>query len=284
MMESQYNKFEYRDLNKGGHFVEAPIKDLSDRKTFQKDRIISEVVSEHFSDKLDNASDTSVWCDIKTHKIVEEVTSDVELNAIKTHSFSEDGQSLDLPLSSPAKAVPCPEIDIEKIKEESYQRGYKEAESLLTPKLETKVAEDNLHNLLKEKLSATPPSADLGNSMFEIAAGLIAILAKKLHLAVPADFEAIILGEMMPIINKYYKKGKVIARVNPERVDYCNNLFRIGELAERLSENIELVPDEGVAKNDCSIEWDAARLEYHQEDLLTEADKILDHLKMKIEN
>lgn len=286
MLEQQHSKFEYKDLSKNSHFVESSSGATHVQGAFKKDEIIGQVVSEHF---IDNFTDDALgsMTDIKTHKIAEDKLPETELGEIKTQCFSEDGQNMgDLITSiqdSPS-AKAQPEIDVEKIKEEAYQKGYKEAESLLSGKLEAKVQNENLNNLLQEKLSSIEPSSDLSNETFEVASGLIAILAKKLHLAVPADFEAIILGEMVPVLNKYHKKGKVIVRVNPERVDYCNNLFRIGELPETLLGDIELVPDEAMLANDCSIDWQDATLEYNQEDLIEEADNILEHLKMKIEN
>lgn len=284
MLDQQYSKYEYKDLNKGMQFVSTPSTPAA--SAFKQDNIIDKAVSEHLVDNF-APEDAGSMLDIKTHKVVEEDVPDVELSEIKTHSFSEDGQMLEevAPMPKQEVAAPAiPEMDMEKIKEESYQKGYKEAEALFAPKIEAQQADESLHKLLQDKLTAIDSDKDLNSEIFEAGSGLIAILAKKLHLSVPADFEAIILGEMVPVLNKYHKKGKVIVRVNPERVDYCNNLFRIGELPEALLENIELVSDETVAANDCSIDWQDATLEYNQEDLLTEADNILEHLKMKIEN
>lgn len=286
-MAQQHNKFEYRDLGKGSFFVEAPVK-AHKTANFQQDNIISQVVKEHLKDEFAESVHTEAasMSDIVTHKLAPDNVPDMDLSEIKTYSFSEDGQSLgDVSQSLAKQEVPKPsDIDVASIKEESYQQGYQAAKAELEHALNEKSSDEALYNALQEKLAAIEPKDDIQNEAFDLSSGLIAILAKKLHLAVPADFEAIILGEMLPVLNKYYKKGKVIAKLHPDRVDYCNNLFRIGELPKELADNIEIVPDESVPKNDCSIEWQDAALEYSQEDLLTEAETIIDHLKVKIEN
>ena len=293
MAQQQHNKFQYQDFGRSGSFVQSQAPNPAGAEA-EKARFIREAVSEHLSENVVAAS-VGDMMDIKTH-VVGENPNDApalpkevqDVGEIKTHSFGEDGQILgevEAPATTMAPVVPEePMVDLERIKEESYQRGYKEAESLLSPKLEAQEGDKAFDVLIKDKLDSIRPAMDLKDNMFEMLSGLITIIAKKLHLTVPADFEAIILGEMVPVLNKHYKNGSIIVKVNPERVDYCNNLFKIGELPEKVFENIELIPDESVAKNDCNIEWQDALLKYNQEDLIVEADKILDHLKTKIEN
>lgn len=270
MLEQQHAKFEYPDLRKGAAIVQHSPPSSFDTTEFHQEKIINEAISEHFAENLTSGGDID---DIKTHKIDAEPEVDLE---IKTHPFSEAGISLDDNNSDIR--------DIEKIKEEQYQKGYKDAEALLTPKLEANKLDENFLNEFKKKLSAFEHKPSLDSKLFEMMSGLIAILAQKLHLSIPPDFEAILLGEIVPVLNKYYKKGKVIISVHPERVDYCNNLFKIGKLPKKLMENIELVSEEKLPKNNCSVKWEDATIEYNQEDLLIEAEKILDHLKTKIEN
>lgn len=272
------NKFEYKDLNKGRNFVSSPAAASIDSSNFQKEQMISNAVSEHLSNNLDTSSDSSMWGEIKTHKVEQDNVPNIELSEIKTHVFSEDGQNITDVVSS-FSLPPKPEINIDKEREEAYQKGYKDAEATFAAKLEEKVIEDKLQNAMLDKLSNLNPNLDMQDEVLKMGVGLISIIAKKLHLAMPADFEAVILGEMMPVVSRYYKKGKVIAKVHPDRVDYCNNLFKIGELPDSLSKNIEIISDETIAKNDCSIEWQDAALEYNQKDLLDESEKILDQLK-----
>ena len=253
-------------------------------------QIVNSAISEGLNKNF-KGSDSSFMSEIKTHNALgseESQKPDMDLPEIKTHSFNEDGQSLDLPPMASAAVEESVEqerpVDIEQIAKEAYQKGYSEAETIYLPQIDAKREEENYLDLIKGKLSSLQEKPGSEEKIFTLAASLLSQIAGKLHLAIPADFDAVILGEMVPILNKYHKKDKVIVRVNPDKVDYCNNLFRIGELSEALKENIEIVSDENIAQNDCSVEWQDAALEYKQEDVANEVDKILDQLKSKIEN
>jgi flagellar biosynthesis/type III secretory pathway protein FliH len=116
--------------------------------------------------------------------------------------------------------------------------------------------------------------------MFSMVANMVAAMAKKLQLMIPVDFESIILGQMAPILTKYYKNGAIMIYVNPERVDYCNNLVKIKELPLNMAENIKIISDDAISYNDCKIEWQDAMLQYNQEELALEIEKILANLKI----
>ena len=180
--------------------------------------------------------------------------------------------------------TPNPAIDIEAVKTESYSRGYENAKISLEPELKRVKEDDFFHSLLKEKLESITPGIDPQDQTFKLASDLLGVIAKKLHLMVPADFESVILGEMVPLLSKYYKIGAITLNVNPERVDYCKNLFRIGSLPHNIAENIVVTSDESIARDSCNMEWNNTLLEYNQEELTLDVEKILEHLKMEINN
>ena len=251
---SQYTKFEYREFgNVLGHdtIVAAPSTHKNDADK-EKDRIVTEAIVDHFSSSLD--------------------------------SLEEEQQNDTQPIPPPPPPPPAPIIDIESIKAESYKMGYNDAEAALLPALE-KIKDDEAFNfLLKNKLESITSSINFEDQVFKLLSNLLVIIAKKLHLMVPADFESLILGEMVPLLNKYYKIGSITLNVNPDRVDYCNNLFRIGSLPQRISENIIVVADDSIAKDNCNIKWNDTVLEYNQEELSLDVENILEHIKIEINN
>ncbi len=177
-----------------------------------------------------------------------------------------------------------PEINIEEIREESYKHGYDDAKAHFEPLVSQVKNNDSLCSLLQSKLEAVAPVADLQDDVFRLSASLVSTLAKKMHLVLPTDFEAIILGEMLPLLSKYYKMGTITLGINPERVDYCTNLLKIGTLPTTIAENIKIVQNKDVGTNDCKLEWHETQLEYNQEQMILDAEKILEHLKMEINN
>ena len=134
---------------------------------------------------------------------------------------------------------------------------------------------------LKSKLEAIVPVIDSQEQVFTLAAKAVGAIAKKMHLAIPAVFEGIILGEMMSILNKYYKTGEITIKVHPERVDYCENLLKIKALPARIAGNVKILSEETVGKSDCTLAWNETELEYSQDQIVKDADAILEHLNIK---
>jgi len=177
-----------------------------------------------------------------------------------------------------AEDPPEPIIDAESIRAESYQNGYNDAKAHFEPLLNVVKEDELLVSILKSKLEAILPVIDGQEQIFTLSAKALSVLSKKLHLAVPADFEKIILGEMMSILNKYYKTGAITIHVHPERVDYCENLLKINALPARIIENIKIEPAETLGKSDCTLAWNETEIQYSQEQIIRDTDAILEHL------
>ena len=174
-----------------------------------------------------------------------------------------------------------PVIDVEAIRSASYQNGYSDAKAHYEPLLKEIKEDEALVSALKSKLEAILPVVDMQDQMFTLASKALGAIAKKMHLAIPADFEKIILGEMMSILNKYYKTGAITIKVHPERVDYCENLLKINTLPARIAENVKIVPEETVGRSDCTLAWNETELQYSQEQVIEDTDAILEHLNMR---
>lgn len=240
----RYSKFEFRDF-KSGSVIAAPKKDESETKIAQ----------------------------IVTDAVVDALTDNIGLpggNVINSEQKS-----------IPEAAYEEPVIDVEAVRLESYQHGYSDAKAHFEPLLKDIKEDEALVGSLKSKLETIVPIVDMKEQVFTLASKALGVIAKKMHLAIPADFDEIILGEMMPILNKYYKTGAITIKVHPERVDYCENLLKIKTLPARIAENVKIVSEETVGKSDCTLAWNETELEYSQEQIIKDTDAILEHLNMK---
>ncbi|MES2215648.1 MAG: FliH/SctL family protein [Pseudomonadota bacterium] len=166
--------------------------------------------------------------------------------------------------------------DIEKIKAESYEEGRQSAEAELQPLIEKLKAEFQFTNNLQAKLDLITKSIDIEEQMAKLTCDLVQNIARKLYLTLPTDFERIFVEEISTIIKKFYKEGKITVRVHADMVDRCNNFLGSTTLP---SNSVEVVVDEDLCNNDCIVEWGETRLEYSQEDILAEVERIVSELQ-----
>jgi len=204
---------------------------------------------------------------------IDQIVADAVVDALN--------ENMSMPEVCALEESPAPVIDVEAIRSTSYQNGYSDAKTHYEPLLKAIREDEALVATLKSKLEAILPIVDIQSQIFTLASKALGVIAKKMHLAIPADFEKIILGEMMSILNKYYKAGAITIKVHPERVDYCENLLKINTLPARIAENVKIVPEETVGKNDCTLAWNETELQYSQEQVVEDTDAILEHLNMR---
>ena len=155
----KYIKFELEELPKSA-VVNSNVHS-KDQETMQ---LINEVVTEHIS------------------KIVDEVTIDESSDEIKKNFNNE-----------PAVVASIePVINIEQVKQESYNKGLEEAASKYEPMLADLAANNDFSELLRQQLSSIIPEEEVDSQISKISAEAIVGIAKKLHLILPANFEEII--------------------------------------------------------------------------------------------
>lgn len=237
----QYNKFEFRDFNRGT-VIRTPPKDEVQAEIEQ---IVTNAVVDALQENIGNVED----------KVAQE----------SSEEKMEESQ---------------PAIDIDSIRAESYQNGYNDAKMHFEPLIKGVKEDESLVQVLKSKLEAILPVVDIKEQTLTLSTKALVEIAKKLHLAIPTDFESIILGEMTAILNKYYKTGEITITVHPEKVDYCQNLLKISTLPTRISENVQIVPEDTMGKGDCTLRWKETELEYSQGQIIEDTDAILEHLKV----
>jgi hypothetical protein len=245
----KHSKFEFRDFSRQP-IVHAPKLDLA---AMQQEKLIVTAVTEALAEN-----------------------TPIQLESSLVHNMNSS--------TPPPPIHKEKEIDVEAISAESYKNGYNDAKAHFEPLIQNIKDDNTLSELLKLRLEAVTQTYDLKDQVFRLSASIVSALAQKLHLAIPTDFEKVLLGEMMSILNKYYKSGEITIKINPERVDYCQNLLKIRALPEIVAQNVKLVSDEGLGKSACVLSWNETELEYSQEQIIADSDGILEHLKNGINN
>lgn len=171
------------------------------------------------------------------------------------------------------------QVDVNAIRDESYRHGYEDAKKQFEPMMKLQQENEALEELLKVKLEQITPSLNIDNQIIEAAIKILETLAKKLHLALPVDFDRIVLGEMTSLLSKYYKNGNIKLKVHPEKVDYCQNLLKIGSLPKNVLGHIDIEVGEDMGKSDCVLVWNDTMLDYTQEQIIKDAELVIQNLK-----
>ncbi len=235
---SNNTKFEFEDLPRS-----AVVNSTMNNSDAEVDNIIHEVVTEHLSTIVEN-SDESAKSDesVKDSDIIEE------------------------------------KVDIEAIKKEAYAEGVKVTKVKYEEELNNKIQNNDFSNLIKEKLELIIPSVELDSQIAKISAEAIAGIAKKLHLILPVNFEEIIKEGLFEKLKTFYKEGQITLTIHSDRKEFCQEILKISEMPDKIKGNFQINVDDKMNKDDCKIEWMDTRLEYNQEQLSSEIDKIIEQL------
>ncbi|CAN0593559.1 unnamed protein product, partial [Ectocarpus sp. 12 AP-2014] len=112
----------------------------------------------------------------------------------------------------------------------------------------------------------------------KVSAEEISSIAKKLHLILPANFEEIISNGMIEKLKSFYKGGSIVLTIHPDRYDFCTELLQSNEIPSKFKENFQIIKDDKLGMDDCILDYHETRLEYNQEQLPVEIDKIIEQL------
>lgn len=171
------------------------------------------------------------------------------------------------------------ELTIDEIKDESYNRGLDDAKANYEKVISELQIENNLSELLREKLSEISSDVNLDLQVAKITSQIISNIAKKIYLILPVDFEQILKSELLQSLKKIYKEGQITLSVNPVKYDFCKNLLQVENLPAKLKENIQVIKDDNIETDDCKVEWGNTSLEYNQQQISAEIEKILEQIK-----
>ena len=95
----------------------------------------------------------------------------------------------------------------------------------------------------------------------------------------PANFEEIIKNGLIEKLKSFYKEGNIILTIHPDRYDFCTELLQVDAIPGKFKENFQIIKDEKLGIDDCILDYNETRLEYNQEQLTVEIDKIIEQLK-----
>jgi hypothetical protein len=254
-MSIKYKKFELEDLPKS-----AVVNSLVRSQDIEVDEIINEAVSEHLSKIIDESQEDKNLSDYRE--------KDVE-DSSEYHNISADFSL------KQAEEV----VDLEAIKEEFYQKGRNDATLEYEERFLEKQSVMDLSKKLLEKLELIVQSINIDSQIAKVASEIILGIADKLHLILPADFEKIIRESLGGKLKDFYREGKIILTVHPDRHDLCLDIFLSDEILDRFSNNFQIVEDNKLGKDDFILDCNETRLEYNKEQLRSEINKIIKQLK-----
>ncbi len=253
---SKYEKFQYDDLPKAAVINPGFFQDES-----EADKLILDAVSEHLT------------------KIIDE-----SVNQSETLEIHEQNESIDKILDNDNIPQEISEpVDLESIRRSSYDDGYKDAKEQYEKQIHSLNADNSFVNLVIEKLNAIVPGVELDKQLTKVSAEVLADIAKKLHLILPVNFDEIIRNGLFEKLKNFYKEGDITLTVHPDRYEFCTEVLQSGQIPFRFKDSVHIIKDETFSKDDCRIEWQDTRLEYNQEQVSAEIDKIINQLKSTTE-
>ena len=84
---------------------------------------------------------------------------------------------------------------------------------------------------------------------------------------------------MIEKLKSFYKDGSIVLTIHPDRYDFCTEVLQSDAIPSKFKENFQIVKDDKLGLDDCILDYDETRLEYNQEQLTAEIDKIIEQLK-----
>jgi flagellar biosynthesis/type III secretory pathway protein FliH len=172
-----------------------------------------------------------------------------------------------------------PDVNIEDIRKEEYEKAMADAKAMYEPLIAEGKKEKNFSDLLNAKLGSIVPEVDLEFQIATVSSEAISAIAKKLHLILPVNFDEILTKGMIEKLKTFYKEGQITLIINPLRYETCVELLKSDSIPSKFKDNFQILKDESIAPDDCKIEWNDTCLEYNQEQLSLEIDKIIEQLR-----
>lgn len=258
---AKYKKFILEDFPKS-----AVVNSGVYAENIEVDNFIHEVVSKHLNSIVDE-SDVSLLNSHQENKLVD-LSEKVIDESLEKYNLTSTNLVVDNHL-----------VNIEAIKKEEYERGVADTVSQYKPLLANASSDLCCATLLQEKLSSILPQQGLDTQIAKVSAESISAIAKKLHLVLPANFEEIVVDGLIAKLKKFYKEGQITITINPDKYDFCKEILQSESIPDKFKDNFHIIKDSKIGLDDCSLEWQDTRLEYNQEQLSAEIDKIIEQLK-----
>ncbi|MDC0865273.1 FliH/SctL family protein [Rickettsiaceae bacterium] len=237
---------------------------------FPKSAVVNSRIYSNEKDK------EQIVSDIKTDKHDQALDKNVLENG-----GNDNAQKTDEINVKEARKKPATEerVDIEKIKQDAYESGKKDAGVKYEETIERLKSNNSLAELLHEKLSSIVPSVKIDEQVTKLSAEAISGITKKLHLILPANFEEIIKDGLIKKLEGFYTEGDISLTVNPSKKDFCTKSLQSDAISSKFKDNFQIIEDSNLGTDDCKLEWNNTRLEYNKEQINAEIDKIIEQLK-----
>ncbi|MFK8039729.1 MAG: FliH/SctL family protein [Rickettsiaceae bacterium] len=241
-------------------------------KEFSKDAVVKSVLG-----SIDTAQNSAI----------NDIVFDHFSKIINTDDHDKSNVSLvndDNDVKSDNNSAPVPAfVDLENVKNDAYNDGYKDAEEEYKKQIDTLETElkSNKHFVdnIQEHLLSLDIKDGFDKYVDDFSANLLVQIAKQLHLVLPFNFESLLKQDFLELLRKYYKQSMVKIFVNPSKMDLCSKILESANLPETMRDKYQILDDSDLSQNDCRIEYADTRLEYNQDELSSEVNKILDQLK-----
>ena len=233
-------KFVFKELSKE-HLAKSSQGDDAQ----EQDNIINKAVEKHFDD----------------------ITTDGK-NEINPE------QKLEQAVQESEEVIPV--LDIAKIKEDEYEKGYKAAKTEDEIIIGNLKSEINLAKNIDNKLSTIEMPTDISDELTNLICQIIHEVANKLYRTLPIKFDKLLSEYLTNLINDNHKVGYIKIKIHPSQLDITNKILELDEMDKTKKELIKIVKDDNLNTDDCEVEWNNGHLEYKIEQIIKEIDTILD--------
>lgn len=186
----------------------------------------------------------------------------------KSSSLSIDGQ-----------AIQPPAIDIDSIKSEAYDNGYKKAHEELQKVIDEYKVNYDIAVTLNEKIKSIKTIDNLDVQLLNSFAATLKAIADLMHVNMPVDFEKIVTGSMLNFIKQHYETGNVKITVHDTKVDYCTKILQKNSMKE-YQDALVIVGNNELELNGCVVELKNTQFVYSPEHIKEQVNKIISELNI----
>ena len=192
------------------------------------------------------------------------------------NSIEDDYIKLFGALENPDIQTPEPKetkVDIEKISQESYQKGYETAKSEMNELLNNKQIEQEFCQLLTEILTKINIEQNINQELCSKISLIIQSTLKHLYKSIPTNFDALFQEHFLQIIKDGAKSNPITITIHNSRKELVAQI-----ISEHIKDNIariKLIEDDNLNTDDIKIAYENGIFEYKIDEIAATIDKII---------
>lgn len=246
-------KFEYKEFS-----ADNAAKTL--KKQYEQDEEISKAIISHLSNSFNSSSVNED--DVRNYNDNSQVQN-LESNNIQNHSKNSGIYS---------------EEDIEDIKSQSFEEGYKKAKQDLSSEFEQKLNDKNkeikLIESIADKITNLDTPEEPVSDYVDLVADVVTEISHKLMLNFPTDLAFVLKRQLTYLIGNSYQGGEVLIKVNKKSKEKLDQLIKSEELVDKL-DKVKLTIDSTLQESDCVVEYNGAKLVYDKSLIKKEIEEVV---------